>query len=158
MRQTPSFVLGFILAAFMAVVIGIAATPVAHAQVPPPIDSSLDGAPTNPCSYCSGSGKIDGSGNATSGSQGGNSGQQQTAATQYPDNLLGGLEGLITGNIGILIGFGLSFAGLWIWLMNQSWFGLVMVILGAAIPSAPGLFDSLVSGVKQAMPSSTTGK
>lgn len=65
------------------------------------------------------------------------------------DNLLNQTANLISGHIGTLIGFLMSLVGFWIWLGQQNSFGLVMVLLGAAIPSIPGLYSGFIKSLPE---------
>ena len=54
------------------------------------------------------------------------------------------LVGAITGNIGLLIGLGITVAGLWTWIIGQKTAaGLTMVIGGVLITMAPGMFKGV---------------
>lgn len=56
------------------------------------------------------------------------------------------ISGLITGNLGAVIGLGVSLFGLWLWLMQQNQWGLAILIFGAAITAFPGVFNSIQGG------------
>lgn len=51
------------------------------------------------------------------------------------------LVSVITGNIGLMIGLGVTILGLWTWIIGQkTGAGLTMVVGGVLITMAPGLF------------------
>ncbi len=60
---------------------------------------------------------------------------------------VGALTGLIQSNYGVLIGLGVAAFGLWMWLMDQSSWGIVMMIGGVAITAFPGLWQAVYVGV-----------
>lgn len=61
------------------------------------------------------------------------------------------LTGIITGNIGLLIGLGITVLGLWTWIIGQkTGAGIIMIIGGVLLTLAPGLFNGarqMMSGV-----------
>ncbi|PZP39337.1 MAG: hypothetical protein DI585_04470 [Pseudomonas fluorescens] len=63
------------------------------------------------------------------------------------------LIGVITGNIGLLIGLGVTLLGLWTWIIGQkTGAGLTMIVGGVLITMAPGLFNgvrSMATGVME---------
>ncbi len=64
----------------------------------------------------------------------GNASQAGAAASQT-------LVGILTGNIGLLIGLGITVMGLWTWIIGQKTAaGLTMVIGGVLLTMAPGIF------------------
>lgn len=77
-------------------------------------------------------------GNALAASSGGAAGAGSAMSKDVAD--------LITGNLGAVIGLGVSLFGLWLWLMQQNSWGLAILIFGAAITAFPGLFNSVQSG------------
>lgn len=54
----------------------------------------------------------------------------------------------IQGNIGLLIGLGIAFFGLWTWIMSQNSWGIVMIIGGIAVTAFPGLFDGVANTLR----------
>ena len=55
---------------------------------------------------------------------------------------LGTLQEAITGNIGLILGLGITVMGLWTWIVGQkTGAGLTMVVGGVLITLAPGLFN-----------------
>lgn len=62
------------------------------------------------------------------------------------DNAVSDISALITGNIGTLIGLGIALLGLYTWLVQQSSWGIVMIIGGVAVTAFPGLFNSMQGG------------
>ncbi len=57
---------------------------------------------------------------------------------------------IITGNIGTLIGLGIALLGLYTWLVQQSSWGVIMIIGGVAVTAFPGLFASMQAGFETA--------
>ena len=56
------------------------------------------------------------------------------------------LENILTGNIGLLLGLGITVLGLWTWIIGQkTGAGIVMIIGGVLITLAPGLFNGVRS-------------
>lgn len=52
------------------------------------------------------------------------------------------LENVLTGNIGLLLGLGITVLGLWTWIIGQKTGpGIVMIIGGVLLTLAPGLFN-----------------
>ncbi|MBI1364305.1 MAG: hypothetical protein GC134_10000 [Proteobacteria bacterium] len=70
--------------------------------------------------------------------------------TTAGQGVLTSIEGLLTGSVGTVVGLGISLFGLWIWLAQQSSWGLLVVIGGAAITAFPGLYGSLAGSFKNA--------
>ncbi len=62
------------------------------------------------------------------------------------DDAMGDIGNLITGNIGTLIGLGIALLGLYTWLVQQSSWGVIMIIGGVAVTAFPGLFNSMQGG------------
>ncbi len=56
-------------------------------------------------------------------------------------DLLGDLNNVLEGNIGIIIGLSVALLGLWVWLMEQNGWGIVMIVGGVLITAFPSLFD-----------------
>ena len=65
-------------------------------------------------------------------------------------SLFSDVQGLVQGNIGIVVGLLLSLFGLWMWLVQQATWGLLIVVAGAALTAFPGIYAALNSGVKNA--------
>ena len=53
----------------------------------------------------------------------------------------------IESNYGLLVGLGVAALGMWMWLMDQNNWGVVMMVGGVAITAFPGLFGGLYDGV-----------
>ncbi len=66
------------------------------------------------------------------------------------NNLFNDVQSLIRGNIGVLVGLLISLFGLWMWLVQQSSFGLVIVIAGAAVTAFPGIYAGISQGINNA--------
>jgi hypothetical protein len=59
---------------------------------------------------------------------------------------------LVSGNIGILVGLTLVFIGIWNLITGKGWFGAVLaIIMGAIIPSLPGLVEGFLIGYNNLM-------
>ncbi len=55
---------------------------------------------------------------------------------------------LIAGNLGLILGLLLVFSGLWSLVMGGGWFGAILsIIIGAAVPSIPGLVEGFLMGL-----------
>lgn len=61
------------------------------------------------------------------------------------------LTDAVTGNLGLLLGLGITILGLWTWIIGQkTGAGIVMIIGGVLLTLAPGLFNGarkMVGGV-----------
>jgi len=54
------------------------------------------------------------------------------------------LEGILTGNIGLFLGLGITVLGLWTWIIGQkTGAGIIMIIGGVLLTLAPGLFNGV---------------
>lgn len=60
------------------------------------------------------------------------------------------VTGIISGNLGTLLGLGISLFGLWMWLVQQSSWGLIILIAGAALTAFPGIYGSISGGFQDA--------
>lgn len=57
-------------------------------------------------------------------------------------------RGLITGNLGLILGLLLVFSGLWNLVTGGGWFGAILsIIIGAAVPSIPGMVEGFLIGL-----------
>ncbi len=56
------------------------------------------------------------------------------------------LVALLKGNIGTIVGLGIALLGLYTWLVQQSGWGVIMIIGGVVVTAFPGLFSSLQDG------------
>jgi hypothetical protein len=72
-------------------------------------------------------------------------------------SLLTDVQNILVGQLGTVIGLGISLFGLWVWLAQQSSWGLLIVIAGAAITAFPGLYKGLTQGFKAAFGTVGTG-
>jgi hypothetical protein len=70
------------------------------------------------------------------------------------------LENAVTGNLGLILGLGITIAGLWTWIIGQKTAaGLTMVLGGVLLTLAPGLFNGarkMVGGVVDQFSGSNT--
>lgn len=62
--------------------------------------------------------------------------------TSTGESTLQSIGEVVKGNIGTLVGLFIALLGLWQWLMDQSTWGVVMMIGGIAITAFPGLFTA----------------
>lgn len=72
------------------------------------------------------------------------------------DTLLTDITDLFTGNLGTIIGLGISLFGLWMWLVQQSSWGLIILIAGAALTAFPGIYGSISKGFQNAFDETDT--
>lgn len=72
-------------------------------------------------------------------------------------SLLTDIQSLISGRLGTVIGLAISLFGLWMWLGQQSSWGLLIVIAGAALTAFPGLYGSLSGAFRSAFSSTGAG-
>lgn len=70
--------------------------------------------------------------------------------TTVGSELFGDIQTLIQGNLGVIAGLLISLFGLWMWLVQQSSWGLLIVIAGAALTAFPGIYGSLSEGFSAA--------
>lgn len=71
-------------------------------------------------------------------------------ADNVGEGLFGSVQSMIQGNLGVLAGLLISLFGLWMWLVQQSSWGLIIVIAGAALTAFPGIYGSLSEGLQNA--------
>ena len=71
-------------------------------------------------------------------------------ASSTGSELFNNIQDLIQGNLGVVIGLLLSLFGLWMWLVQQATWGLIIVIGGAALTAFPGIYGSINEGIKGA--------
>lgn len=61
-------------------------------------------------------------------------------------------KALMEGQIGVLVGLILVFIGLWNLISGKGWFSAILaIVVGAAIPSVPGLVESFIGGYRELM-------
>lgn len=70
------------------------------------------------------------------------------------DKLLSDVTKLLQGSLGTVVGLGVSLFGLWIWLAQQSSWGILILIAGAAVTAFPGIYSGLTTGFKNAFSAS----
>jgi hypothetical protein len=76
-----------------------------------------------------------------------------TGGTKFRETL----EGLVTGNIGLLVGLALAVFGIYTWVVKQeTTAGLLLIVGGVLITIAPGVFNSL-GGLVSPIVSATGG-
>jgi len=71
-------------------------------------------------------------------------------AASAGQNILDNFTAGATGNIGLLIGLGIAALGLWKWLMDQSSWGIILIIGGVLVTAFPGIFKSVSDFAGQA--------
>ena len=64
-------------------------------------------------------------------------------AAAVGDILAGDLNRIVRGNLGVIIGLLVALFGLYTWLIEQSSWGIVLIIGGVAITAFPGFFVSM---------------
>jgi len=79
------------------------------------------------------------------------------SAGNVGSGLLSDVQQLISGRLGTVIGLGISLFGLWMWLAQQSSWGLLIVVAGAALTAFPGLYGSLAGSFRSAFSSTGAG-
>ena len=68
---------------------------------------------------------------------------QQLALGLYCD-----ARGLISGNLGLILGLLMVFGGLWSLVSGGGWFSAILsILIGAAVPSIPGLVEGFMVGL-----------
>lgn len=64
-------------------------------------------------------------------------GNASTAGDSLKDTFLG----VVTGNLGLVVGLAIAFLGLWTWIVGQEAFaGIIMIIGGILLTMLPGIF------------------
>ena len=69
-------------------------------------------------------------------------------------DLFDDVQDLIRGNLGVVIGLVLSLFGLWMWLVQQATWGLVIVVGGAALTAFPGIYGAVSDNISTAFDNS----
>lgn len=80
-----------------------------------------------------------------------------TDSTAAGEELLDTVLGLVTGSMGTLIGLGIALFGLYMWLIQQSSWGIMVMIGGVALTAFPGIFEWMRSGFSDASSTEATG-
>jgi len=75
----------------------------------------------------------------------------QDAGESALDDLLAGM----TGSIGTFVGLLIALFGLYVWLVQQNTWGIMIIIAGVAVTAFPGIFDGMRDGLNAAL--SNTG-
>jgi hypothetical protein len=84
--------------------------------------------------------------------------------TMVPDMALAGagadfyadLQTALTGNIGTIAGLLIAIFGLYIWLVQQASWGIIMIIGGVLVTIFPQVFDSVSTGTQDALTNTLT--
>ena len=76
------------------------------------------------------------------------------ADSNVGSSLLTDIQGILRGNLGVVVGLAISLFGLWMWLAQQSSWGLLIVIAGAALTAFPGIYGNLSQGFRSAFQTS----
>lgn len=80
-----------------------------------------------------------------------------TTAGGAGSNVLSGIQGAITGNIGLFIGLALAILGIWTWVVKQETAaGIMLIIGGVLITISPGVFNT-IRGVVDGVVQTTSG-
>ena len=64
--------------------------------------------------------------------------------------LLSQVLGMVSGSMGTLIGLGIALFGLYMWLIQQSSWGIMVMIGGVALTAFPGIFEWMRGGFETA--------
>lgn len=72
--------------------------------------------------------------------------QSAGSSTAAGDQLLDTVLGLVTGSMGTLIGLGIALFGLYMWLIQQASWGIMVMIGGVALTAFPGIFEWMRDG------------
>ena len=72
------------------------------------------------------------------------------------EGLLADVFGVFQGSVGALVGLGISLLGLWMWLMQQNSWGIVLLIAGALLTVFPDIFASFTKSAQGAFSASTS--
>lgn len=64
--------------------------------------------------------------------------------------LLSQVLGMVSGSLGTLIGLGIALFGLYMWLIQQSSWGIMVMIGGVALTAFPGIFEWMRGGFESA--------
>lgn len=67
------------------------------------------------------------------------------------------VSAMLEGHIGTALGLGVSLFGMWLWLAQQSAWGLGVVISGAAVTAFPSLYAGLADGFRAAFSNAVGG-
>lgn len=95
-------------------------------------------------------------GNPNSGNPSGTS--DGATAKMLAERLYCDARGLLTGNIGLILGLVMVFFGLWSLVTGGGWIGaIVSIIIGAMIPSIPGLVEGFMEGLGKLLQESGAG-
>ncbi len=65
---------------------------------------------------------------------------------------LAAFQDLFLGNVGLMVGLAIAAFGLWKWLMDQTSWGIILIIGGVLITAFPGLFGSAQKFVRDVTP------
>jgi type IV secretory pathway VirB2 component (pilin) len=76
------------------------------------------------------------------------------AATDAGGSLLTDINNMLGGSVGTIAGLGIAVLGLYMWLVQQASWGIVMIIGGVLITIFPQVFTGLKSGVTKAVATS----
>ena len=77
-------------------------------------------------------------------------------ATAAGGDLLASVLGMVSGSLGTLIGLGIALFGLYMWLIQQSSWGIMVMIGGVAVTAFPGIFEWVRSGFADATDGNAT--
>lgn len=72
------------------------------------------------------------------------------SADQAGEDLMQNVLNMMTGSLGTLIGLGIALFGLYMWLIQQSSWGIMVMIGGVALTAFPGIFDWMREGFADA--------
>lgn len=66
------------------------------------------------------------------------------------DELMANVLDMMRGSLGTLVGLGIALFGLYMWLIQQSSWGIMVMIGGVALTAFPGIFDWMRTGFADA--------
>lgn len=79
------------------------------------------------------------------------------AQEEAGEELLETVVGLVSGSMGTLIGLGIALFGLYMWLIQQASWGIMVMIGGVALTAFPGIFDWMREGLNDVDDATKTG-
>lgn len=71
-------------------------------------------------------------------------------AAEAGEDLKKDILGLITGDIGFLVGLGISLFGLYMWLIQQASWGIILLVAGGLVTVFPNIFAGIQDGASTA--------
>lgn len=72
--------------------------------------------------------------------------QASGVGSQAGEGLIRAFDDIASGNIGLFVGILVAAFGLYVWLIRQESWGVIMIIAGVIITAFPGIFEALSDG------------